>query len=165
MSRNRQDGWTKDEDVILANIVLEYIRTGKTQLEAFKEVAKQLSRTAAACGFRWNATVRKRYEEDINEAKQERKQFMANNQKQVEEENIPKVNTVDMAISLLEQMKEQIDTNIVRDEEYDEETISQLKAENEQLKKMLKLYHDGWTEMNKVWEWIRKQHSNDLLSK
>src|SRR5699024_7408477 len=105
MSRNRQDGWTKDEDVILAEIVLRFIRTGQTQLEAFKEAAKQLSRTAAACGFRWNATVRKKYQEAINEAKGQRKQFIINNgQTEVEEEK-PKANTIDTAISLLEKMK------------------------------------------------------------
>lgn len=46
----RQDAWTKEEDHILAETVLRFIREGKTQLEAFKLVANQLSRTSAACG-------------------------------------------------------------------------------------------------------------------
>lgn len=165
MSRNRQDGWTEDEDVILANVVLEYIRTGKTQLDAFKDVAKKLSRTPAACGFRWNATVRKRYEDEINEAKKERKTFKNSNQDLKQIENSPKTNTVEMAISLLEQMKEQIDAEVCHFDLEDEQLINKLKAENEQLKKMLKLYHDGWTEMNKVWEWIQKQYPTQFLSK
>src|SRR5699024_11134783 len=69
MGKKRQDVWTSDEDIILAEIVLRYIRHGKTQLEAFKEAGEQLSRTAAACGFRWNATLRKKYTEGVEIAK------------------------------------------------------------------------------------------------
>ncbi len=69
----RQDAWTKEEDELLANVVLQYIREGGTQLEAFAEVGRRLSRTAAACGFRWNSCVRKQYKEEIEQAKQERK--------------------------------------------------------------------------------------------
>lgn len=165
MSRHRQDGWSKEEDLILVKIVLEYIRTGKTQLDAFKEAAKQLSRTAAACGFRWNATVRKLHEEEINEAKQQRKQFMNKKKDKKVISNEPNVNTVDMAISLLEQMKEQIDTQVEHNDGEIEQEMLRIKAENEQLKKILKLYHDGWNEMNKVWDWILKQHSNNYYSK
>lgn len=162
MSRNRQDGWTKAEDELLAITVLKYIRIGKTQLEAFKKVANQLSRTPAACGFRWNAAVRKQYVDSIEEAKLERKQFIVKNNET--EQNInhhSPVKTVNMAISLLEKMKEDIDvdTFIHVDEAEDEELVIQLKNENKQLKKLLKLYQDGWTEMNKVWEWIQTQHN------
>lgn len=73
MTGVRQDAWTKEEDELLANVVLQYIREGGTQLEAFAEVGRRLSRTAAACGFRWNSYVRKQYKEEIEQAKQERK--------------------------------------------------------------------------------------------
>ncbi|KAB8138642.1 RsfA family transcriptional regulator [Gracilibacillus oryzae] len=73
MQGHRQDAWTKDEDIILAETVLHYIREGKTQLEAFKEAGNKLSRTSAACGFRWNATLRKHYEQAIQLAKSNRK--------------------------------------------------------------------------------------------
>jgi len=59
--KTRQDAWSHEEDVLLAETVLQYIREGKTQLAAFEEVGRQLRRTAAACGFRWNAEVRKRH--------------------------------------------------------------------------------------------------------
>ncbi|MBZ4223913.1 RsfA family transcriptional regulator [Bacillus wiedmannii] len=70
---SRQDSWTNDNDLLLATIVLQYIHNGGTQLAAFKEVAKQLARTPAACGFRWNSYLRKQYEEEIQQAKQNRK--------------------------------------------------------------------------------------------
>lgn len=161
MSRNRQDSWTKEEDQLLAKTVLNYIRTGKTQLDAFQEVGKQLSRTGAACGFRWNATVRKLYEKEIEEAKQMRKQFMTNNRNEKEENAEPKIQTVDIAISLLEKMKEQIDVKQISNDEEDD-LIIKLKKENERLRKMLKMYHEGWREMNKVWEWIQNQQTEDF---
>ena len=36
-------------------------------------MGRHLSRTPAACGFRWNSYVRKQYKERIEEAKQLRK--------------------------------------------------------------------------------------------
>ena len=75
MRANRQDAWTKEEDRLLANNVIDYIKKGYTQLDSFKYVAEQLNRTPAACGFRWNATIRKRYALEIEAAKQARKKF------------------------------------------------------------------------------------------
>jgi prespore-specific regulator len=74
MSSNRQDAWSQDEDVILAEVVLRHIREGGTQLKAFEEVGRKLSRTSAACGFRWNSFVRKQYKSGIELAKKQRKQ-------------------------------------------------------------------------------------------
>ncbi|RKD24081.1 precorrin-3B C(17)-methyltransferase [Ammoniphilus oxalaticus] len=70
----RQDAWTPDDDLILAEVTLRHIREGGTQLEAFEEVGEKLGRTAAACGFRWNSCVRKKYEAAIQIAKAQRKQ-------------------------------------------------------------------------------------------
>ncbi|MGZ0086513.1 RsfA family transcriptional regulator [Caldibacillus thermoamylovorans] len=72
--KTRQDAWSHEEDVLLAETVLQYIREGKTQLAAFADVGKKLHRTAAACGFRWNAEVRKRHLEAIEQAKKQRKE-------------------------------------------------------------------------------------------
>jgi prespore-specific regulator len=70
----RQDAWTHEDDLLLAETVLRHIREGGTQLAAFEEVGDKLNRTAAACGFRWNAEVRKRYVQDIELAKKQRKE-------------------------------------------------------------------------------------------
>jgi prespore-specific regulator len=72
--KTRQDAWTHEDDLLLAETVLRYIREGGTQLEAFEEVGDKLNRTAAACGFRWNAEVRKNFEQAINMAKKQRKE-------------------------------------------------------------------------------------------
>ncbi|MFC3883043.1 RsfA family transcriptional regulator [Bacillus songklensis] len=74
MVKVRQDAWSHDDDLLLAETVLQYIREGSTQLAAFDEVGDKLNRTSAACGFRWNAEVRKRYEEAIALAKKQRKE-------------------------------------------------------------------------------------------
>jgi prespore-specific regulator len=75
MTSTRQDAWNQDEDLLLAEVVLRHIREGSTQLHAFEEVGKQLSRTSAACGFRWNSYVRKQYKSGIEIAKKQRKEL------------------------------------------------------------------------------------------
>lgn len=74
MTAARQDAWTPDDDLLLAEVTLRHIREGSTQLAAFEEVGERLGRTAAACGFRWNSFVRKKYEAAIQIAKAQRKQ-------------------------------------------------------------------------------------------
>lgn len=83
MSFIRQDAWNNDEDLILAEVVLRHIREGSTQLAAFEEVGEQLSRTPAACGFRWNSTIRKKYDAAINLAKKQRKKGQTNRQNEI----------------------------------------------------------------------------------
>lgn len=72
MAAVRQDAWSAEDDLILAEVTLRHIREGSTQLAAFEEVGRRIGRTSAACGFRWNSCVRKRYEEAIALAKQQR---------------------------------------------------------------------------------------------
>lgn len=74
MSKLRQDAWMEENDTLLAQAVLKHVREGSTQLNAFEEAGDTLNRTAAACGFRWNAVVRKQYEQELAEAKKERKE-------------------------------------------------------------------------------------------
>lgn len=72
--KERQDAWTEENDLILAETVLRHVREGSTQLNAFEEVGDKLNRTSAACGFRWNAVVRHDYEQALQLAKKQRKQ-------------------------------------------------------------------------------------------
>ncbi|MEM1504972.1 RsfA family transcriptional regulator [Domibacillus sp. 8LH] len=78
----RQDAWSKDNDLFLANTVLKHVREGSTQLKAFEEVGEVLNRTGAACGFRWNAVVRQHYIQAMETAKKERKQRLRAQSKQ-----------------------------------------------------------------------------------
>ena len=71
----RQDAWSHEDDLLLAETVLRHIREGSTQLNAFEEVGDELNRTSAACGFRWNAVVRNQYNEAIKLAKKQRKEM------------------------------------------------------------------------------------------
>jgi prespore-specific regulator len=72
MSAVRQDAWSDEDDMILAEVTLRHIRDGSTQLAAFDEVGERIGRTGAACGFRWNSYVRKKYEAAIQIAKSQR---------------------------------------------------------------------------------------------
>ncbi|WP_345239844.1 RsfA family transcriptional regulator [Pontibacillus salipaludis] len=74
MVKVRQDAWSHEDDLLLAETVLRHIREGSTQLRAFDEVGDHLNRTSAACGFRWNAEIRKKYDQAIDLAKRQRKE-------------------------------------------------------------------------------------------
>lgn len=74
--KTRQDAWLPENDELLAEAVLRHVKEGSTQLTAFEEAGDALNRTAAACGFRWNAVVRKNYEKELASAKKERKERM-----------------------------------------------------------------------------------------
>jgi len=76
MLKKRQDAWSEENDLLLAETVLRHVREGSTQLNAFEEVGDKLNRTSAACGFRWNAVVRHNYEKALQLAKKQRKQKM-----------------------------------------------------------------------------------------
>lgn len=70
----RQDAWSHEDDLLLAETVLRHVREGSTQLKAFDEVGDNLNRTSAACGFRWNAEVRRKYDQAVDIAKRQRKE-------------------------------------------------------------------------------------------
>ncbi|TRM08742.1 RsfA family transcriptional regulator [Lentibacillus cibarius] len=74
MTKVRQDAWSHEDDLLLAETVLRHIREGSTQLNAFEEVGDKLNRTSAACGFRWNAEIRNKYTDAIELAKRQRKE-------------------------------------------------------------------------------------------
>lgn len=154
MNDTRQDAWTKEEDVILAETVLNFIRQGKTQLEAFKEVANQLSRTPAACGFRWNATIRKQHQLAIQTAKEERKSGLKRSAPNQHEEETPSRHTIDSAILLLEKMKSAFPEQQT-DGDY-EKRFEIAEKENERLRRQLERYDNAWEEMNKLWAWVKE---------
>lgn len=74
LAKVRQDAWSHEDDLLLAETVLRHVREGSTQLNAFEEVGDELNRTSAACGFRWNAEVRQKYDHAIDLAKKQRKE-------------------------------------------------------------------------------------------
>lgn len=151
MVANRQDAWTPDDDLLLAEVTLRYIREGGTQLRAFEEVAEKLGRTPAACGFRWNSTVRKNYEEAIAIAKEQRqknkqkksmktkgKLDLALEQKKNTPEHIENID-FDHMIGFLKQQKKRFAELKSKIEHLEDELlkkdrqIEELKAENEKL--------------------------------
>jgi prespore-specific regulator len=73
MKTVRQDAWTPEDDGVLVEVILRHIRTSSTQLAAFEEASVKLGRTRAACGFRWNAVLRKEYGTQLEIAKAERR--------------------------------------------------------------------------------------------
>jgi prespore-specific regulator len=74
--KRRKDQWTAIDDEKLAEIVIQAVQNGKTQLEAFAEAANVLNRTKQACGFRWNKTLRSQYGQMLNSVRKRPKQLM-----------------------------------------------------------------------------------------
>ncbi|MEX2104512.1 MAG: RsfA family transcriptional regulator, partial [Bacilli bacterium] len=126
-------------------------------LAAFDEVGEKLGRTAAACGFRWNSSVRKQYEAAVQIAKAQRQKRTKprtnmNNLIKVVEGERPSSGvelfnhsdesiTLDDLIRYLKNVKNQhVDLN-KRVKELDSENkqaleeLSQVRAENNRLKK------------------------------
>ncbi|RFU71164.1 RsfA family transcriptional regulator [Peribacillus saganii] len=103
MSIARQDAWTQDEDLLLAEIVLRHIRDGSTQLKAFEETGRQLSRTAAACGFRWNSYVRKQFISGIELAKKQRKELKKQKPAQPQDEDLHVQMDIEVPVQVLEE--------------------------------------------------------------
>lgn len=178
MTTVRQDAWTKDEDLLLAEVVLRHIREGSTQLKAFEEVGQKLSRTAAACGFRWNSSVRKQYKTGIELAKRQRKELKKKSQDvfdshQVDGEKKIKGNeaelngilSIEQVISFLQRLKEkeiQFDTSVDELMKYKEERddlMKKLKAtqeKNEKMKKEINSLKDDYLALLSIMEKARK---------
>ncbi|MEK4228633.1 transcriptional regulator [Solibacillus sp. FSL H8-0538] len=74
--KRRKDQWTVADDEKLAEIVIQAVQNGKTQLEAFEAAALVLNRTKQACGFRWNKTLRLQYGQMLNSVRKRPKQLM-----------------------------------------------------------------------------------------
>lgn len=174
MPITRQDAWTQDEDLILAETVLRHIKEGSTQLKAFEEVGKRLSRTGAACGFRWNSYVRKQYASGIELAKKQRKELKKHSKKVEGEKfskedhiNINKVEEIDFTVvkGFLDGLYEKVEKAKSREEQvkkYEERIkglenqVSQLTAENEKLISELKTIENDHRALLGIMERARK---------
>jgi prespore-specific regulator len=172
MTSVRQDAWTQDEDLLLAEVVLRYIREGGTQLQAFEEVGRRLSRTAAACGFRWNSYVRKQYKDAIELAKKQRKekkkeavQVIEERDRVTEEVAATKELTIEEVIHFLQRYKQSmddwqhaIDENraLKKDMEQLQQTITKLQAEKEALRKELTTVKEDYKALIGIMERARK---------
>lgn len=138
MATTRQDAWTDDEDLLLAEVVLRHIREGGTQLSAFKEVGRHLSRTPAACGFRWNSYVRKQYKERIEEAKQIRKAESYEVRQPKVVELSPVSITLDDVITFLQKYKDEKEVKELH------QKIELLQKEKEWLLQRLSVYEEEY---------------------
>lgn len=180
MSPTRQDAWSQDEDLLLAEVVLRYIREGGTQLQAFEEIGKRLSRTAAACGFRWNSYVRKQYKSGIELAKKQRKEIKKQSPlpeyvrttESVYTEEISRKDdqssedlTFQAVIHFLHGLhkKAEISSNVQEDKEKSFGKIKELEkktyylaAENERLEKNLKAIQEDYRSLIEIMEKARK---------
>nr|WP_307723636.1 RsfA family transcriptional regulator [Tenuibacillus multivorans] len=165
----RQDAWSHEDDLLLAETVLRHIREGSTQLTAFEEVGDQLNRTAAACGFRWNAEVRRNYEKAIDLAKRQRKQLkQAEKHKLKGQSKLQTVNqnqtqpkpqtqssgehtTLDSIIAQLQELKS-------NEQRVTSEELVQLKKENERLKEEKAQLESKIDKLNQDYQYLQEDY-------
>jgi prespore-specific regulator len=175
MTTTRQDAWSKDEDILLAEVVLRLIREGGTQLQAFEEVGKLLSRTSAACGFRWNSYVRKQYKSAIELAKSQRKQLkkgfvlveepveevslIGSQAEQVEDKDFEEILEYLKDIynkSLQFEEHHKLDNAAVKESAELEAKINELYNENQKLQKELQTMDEAYKALVELMEKARK---------
>ncbi|WP_347550469.1 RsfA family transcriptional regulator [Pseudalkalibacillus hwajinpoensis] len=156
----RQDAWSKDEDILLAEVVLRHIREASTQLAAFEEVGKTLSRTPAACGFRWNSLIRKQYEAAIALAKKQRKEQKKHQpvQKSEAKEGGSSLELLNDAINLLLQTKARFAESNEREQALKEslEENLQLKQHLHELEKEYMIVQEDYQSLLGIMEKARK---------
>ncbi|MFS8578840.1 MAG: RsfA family transcriptional regulator [Novibacillus thermophilus] len=175
MPSTRQDAWTEDDDLLLAEVTLRHIREGSTQLAAFEEVAEKLGRTPAACGFRWNSCVRKNYDAAIQIAKSQRQGLNKRRKKQVSvsqselERQSDPVSSLATVIRFLRQHKQEYAETSKRVRQLEkqlserEAELEQLRTEHEELKRKVnnteadyQSINDDYKALIKIMERARK---------
>jgi RsfA family transcription factor len=170
MVANRQDAWTKEEDTYLAEVVLKTINEGETQLTAFKIVASELSRTPAACGYRWNSFVRKFYKDDIENAKNSckkqekvKKDESSLTKQSTEQQSISYVEEVsfNVVFEFLKNLQMKVDSQqSIKEIHALEKQLLKFKQENEYLKKDNQHLQEKLNELEQEYE-----HLFDFLDK
>ncbi|MDN3954092.1 RsfA family transcriptional regulator [Sporolactobacillus laevolacticus] len=166
----RQDAWTHAEDVTLADTILRHIRGGSTQLAGFAEAGGLLSRTPAACGFRWNSAVRKTYEKELKEAKvirkeNKREKKKAIGQREPDKEFTQKLNVtesrskptiaepiIDQMILFLNQLKSRSESQETRQIN---EQLKSLRIEN-------KLLDEAYQKLQKDYDGVKRNYESLL---
>ncbi|MEI4829410.1 RsfA family transcriptional regulator [Bacillus sp. FJAT-53711] len=165
----RQDAWTGEEDLLLAETVLRHIREGSTQLKAFDEIGDQLNRTSAACGFRWNAEIRQNYEEAVQIAKKQRKELkraQAIQQKQQISRLRPKKSVV-IDVEFSEELSSnqpsltmQDVISFLQNVEQNNPRVAKLQTENETLRCQLEKLRKTNQELEKKLETLKNQQQS-----
>lgn len=99
----RRDQWNTESDKLVGDTVIRYIKNGGSQMDAFKEAANKLDRTAAAVGFRFNSKIRQTIEDKLKDAKTARLKLKRNENVKSETNNIVKkqivVNDLDIPVA------------------------------------------------------------------
>lgn len=158
----RQDGWTQEDDDCLSTTVLNCIENDNTQLYAFEIVAEKTNRTAAACGFRWNSNLRKKFEKEIKEAKLKRNALKTTKKHVITTHDAGRSLSlspnIDLVINSLRSFKEQFEEM--------KQTILNLQNRNKELEQQLaEKPFEANEELKNLLEIIKRAEKLGLTSK
>lgn len=147
------DIWTGDDDVLLAEMVLRFVREGKTVMDACREMERVTDgrRTASASKFRWFTKLVDQYNAGYELAKQDGKKAKDAKKRKVNKgerfeeilenvlqktEEAEKEIEPDDFIVLAKKFKEQQNKKIQENSSHEKE-LKQLRKNNEKLEKEL----------------------------
>lgn len=171
--------WTEEDDAILAETVLRYVRQGKTVVEACNEMERKTDgrRTALASKHRWFTRLADQYKAGYELAKREGKEVKLKGKKRLNqgkryEEIIKDVFqedvsanekeiTADDFIILAKKFKEQQNSETSRQNRLQNE-IKELQKENDKLRKKCKELENELSETIELFELKKKDYDNVL---
>lgn len=130
--------WSSADDAHLADLVLTYIRNGKTQLQAFEDIGEILGRTSAACGFRWNSKVRHQFVDHVKDAKMHRNIIKHEKTASVNNRIVSSLN-MKVVLEFLKQLKQEyseLESNVKQlrlDLDSKKQELAELRIQNKEL--------------------------------
>lgn len=136
---SHKGNWSEEEDQLLADKVIQYARKGRSQLEAFKDVAEGINRTPAACGYRWNAKLRNGFQKDLQQAKKVEHSAPPSNQSANQKQEVPE-NTLQSALQLLKWLDDYRIHSL-----QDVRELGGLQEENKQLREKLAYFEQAYS--------------------
>lgn len=139
---SRKVSWSEKEDQLLVDKVIQYTKEGKSQLKAFKAAAEEINRTPAACGYRWNAKLRSDFQEELEKTRQNEDSGLSINQSPVQ--NKETHTETENPLQLAQQYLKCLDDYHIDSFERIRK-LSDLKQENEQLKKQLAYFEQAYS--------------------
>ncbi|GAB6989437.1 RsfA family transcriptional regulator [Paenibacillus pini] len=163
----RQDSWTPEDDLCLSTTVLDYIKSGGTQLTAFEIVGEKTNRTPAACGFRWNSNLRKMYASEIKEAKLNR--TLLKSQKKVHSKSTHRYITNSVSSNSVIGLEDIINSLMQFKEQFEDmrKTIMYLNNKNEELEQKSSKDHNDTTtdDMRSLLEIMKRAEKLGLMNR
>lgn len=157
MSKIKYGNWEND-DLLLAETILRYVRNGEAINDACKEVEEELgyTRTFTTLKHRWFTVLKSQYEDAFNSAMREGKKKKKKRFRQSQNVNPNEVGIKDV-LEIVKAYSEKVDK-----EESEKSKAEELRRENEAIKNRLNKIKEEMDIVSDLLEY-EKAKNNDLI--